>query len=269
MTDALGRAIAAVGGQSQLARLLGVKQANVWHWLKRAGRVPGEHVLAIERVTDGRVTRHELRPDLYPDAEDPAAAPRLPEEDVWRARTYALLGRALARRPDQPFLTSLAQLAGDDSAVGRALSELGARARECTLQQADDEYFALFVGLPRGELLPYASYYRTGFLYERPLAKLRADMAALGFVRGEGVAEPEDHMGALCELMSLLISGGDGRGPAELATQERVFRKHVAPWGERFFEDLERAENAHLYRPLGSLGRQFMMIEQQGFALAA
>ncbi|MCW5730858.1 MAG: molecular chaperone TorD family protein [Alphaproteobacteria bacterium] len=269
MTDALGRAIAALGGQTQLARRLGVKQANVWHWLNRAGRVPGEYVLAIEQATDGRVTRHELRPDLYPDAGNRAAPASLPEEEVWRARLYALLGRALARRPDAPLLAALSRLEGDETPLGRALGELAARARACTPAQAEDEYFALFVGLPRGELLPYASYYRTGFLYERPLARLRGDMAALGLARAEEVAEPEDHMGAICEMMSLLISGGDGRGPAELATQERMFRKHLEPWAERFFEDLERAESAHLYRPLGSVGRHFMAIERQGFALAA
>jgi TorA maturation chaperone TorD len=261
--------VALVGGQTQLARLLGVKQANVWHWLNKADRVPGEYVLAIESATGGQVTRHDLRPDLYPDVQSADAAPVIPEEDIWRAQIYALLGRSLARRPDTALLTALAQLKGDASPMGAALADLAEAARAISLERAQDEYDALFIGLPRGELVPYASFYRTGFLYERPLAKLRGDMEKLGYARADHVAEPEDHMGALCELMALLIRGGEGRGPAELATQERLFRQHIAPWGERFFTDLEQAPSAKLYRPLGTAGRMFMLIETQAFAMAA
>ena len=269
MTEALTKAIAIVGGQTQLARLLGVKQANVWHWLKKADRVPGEYVLAIEKATGGEVTRHQLRPDLYPDPNSADASPAIAEEDLWRAQLYALLGRSLARRPDSALLTALAQLKGDASPLGQALAQLAERARAISPERAQDEYDALFIGLPRGELVPYASFYRTGFLYERPLAKLRGDMAQLGYARADGVFEPEDHMGALCELMALLISGDETRGPAELTTQERLFRQHIAPWGERFFTDLEKAPSAHLYQPLGVAGRIFMSIETQAFALAA
>ena len=76
-------------------------------------------------------------------------------------------------------------------------------------------------------------------------------------------------MGALCELMAMLIQGGEGRGPAELPTQERLFRQHLAPWAERFFTDLEKASSAKLYQPLGTIGRLFMIIETQAFAMAA
>jgi TorA maturation chaperone TorD/DNA-binding transcriptional regulator YdaS (Cro superfamily) len=269
VTEALTKAIAIVGGQTQLARLLGVKQANVWHWLNKAGRVPGEYVLAIEKATGGQVRRHDLRPDLYPDPQATDAAPAIPEEDLWRAHIYALLGRCLARRPDSALLTALAQLKGDETPLGQALAQLAERARNTSLERAQDEYDVLFIGLPRGEIVPYASYYRTGFLYERPLAKLRADMLKLGFARADGVYEPEDHMGALCELMALLIRGDETRGPAELATQERFFGQHIAPWAERFFADLEQAPSAKLYQPLGMIGRIFVTIERQAFALAA
>lgn len=269
MAGALGKVIEIVGGQTQLARLLGVKQANVWHWLNKAERVPGEYVLAIEKATGGQVTRHDLRPDLYPDADAPDALPSVPEEDLWRAQIYALLGRCLARRPDTALLTALAQVKGDESTLGQSLTALAEAARTTSLERAQEEYDTLFVGLPRGELVPYASFYRTGFLYERPLAKLRGDMVKLGYARADNVSEPEDHMGALCELMALLIRGGDGRGPAELATQERLFNQHLAPWGERFFADLEQAPSARLYQPLGTVGRLFMSIETQAFAMAA
>ncbi|HEX6957830.1 MAG TPA: molecular chaperone TorD family protein [Ferrovibrio sp.] len=269
MAEALTKAIAIVGGQTQLARLLGVKQANVWHWLKKAERVPGEYVLAIEKATGGQVSRHDLRPDLYPDPQSGNAAPVIAEEDVWRAQLYGLLGRCLARRPDNALLTALAQIQGDGTPLGQALAGLAECAGTTSLERAQEEYDALFIGLPRGELVPYASFYRTGFLYERPLAKLRGDMARLGYARADGVFEPEDHMGALCELMALMIRGDEGHAAADLPTQERMFRQHIAPWADRFFTDLEQAGSAKLYRPVGTIGRLFIAIEGQAFALAA
>lgn len=269
MSEALSRAIELVGGQTQLARLLGVKQANVWHWLNRAHNVPGEYVLAIEKATGGKVGRHDLRPDLYPDAPMAVTPVEVAEEDLWRAQIYALLGRSLARVPDQALLTALAQLQGDETPLGQAFKMLATRARRFSTAEAREEFDALFVGLARGELVPYASYYRTGFLYERPLAKLRGDMARIGFAAADDVVEPEDHIGALCEMMALLIAGDGNTRPAPLKEQERFFKEHLAPWAERFFADLERAVHAKLYQPLGSAGRQFMTIETEAFALAA
>jgi DNA-binding transcriptional regulator YdaS (Cro superfamily) len=54
------------GSQAELARRIGKKQAHVWNWLHRDAQVPAEAVLPIEAATAGQVTRHELRPDLYP-----------------------------------------------------------------------------------------------------------------------------------------------------------------------------------------------------------
>lgn len=269
MSQALARAIEIVGGQTQLARLLGVKQANVWHWLNRADHVPAEFALAIERATGGQVARHELRPDLYPEgaAKEDAA---IPEEDLWRAQVYSLLARCLVRQPDTALLTALGQLKGNDTVLGQAFAALAAASADTSLERALDEYDRLFIGLPRGELVPYASYYRTGFLYERPLAKLRADMKRIGFAAADGVYEPEDHIGALCEMMGLMIAGDGAEHPAAaLNAQERFFRQHLAPWAERFFADLEKAEGAKLYKPVGSIGRLFIGIETQAFALAA
>ena len=63
----LERAIEIVGGQqSDLARAIGIKPARLWNWLHRDKRLPGEYVLAIEAATEGKVSRHDLRPDLYP-----------------------------------------------------------------------------------------------------------------------------------------------------------------------------------------------------------
>ena len=64
------------------------------------------------------------------------------------------------------------------------------------------EYFDLFIGMGRGEILPYASYYLTGFLHERPLARLRGDLIAFGIERAENNPEPEDNAATLCEIMA-------------------------------------------------------------------
>jgi DNA-binding transcriptional regulator YdaS (Cro superfamily) len=74
--DALSKACEAVGGQTALSEAIRVRQSTLWYWLHKAKRgVPAEHVIDVERATDGAVTRHELRPDLYPrDPEKGAAA---------------------------------------------------------------------------------------------------------------------------------------------------------------------------------------------------
>jgi len=61
---ALERAIAIVGGMAALARTLGVSPAAVWKW-RNLDRIPAERVIAIERATNGLVTRAKLRPDLF------------------------------------------------------------------------------------------------------------------------------------------------------------------------------------------------------------
>jgi len=50
--------------------------------------------------------------------------------------------------------------------------QLGEAALDADVARIEREYFDLFIGLGRGELLPYASYYLTGFLNERPLSRL-------------------------------------------------------------------------------------------------
>ena len=159
------------------------------------------------------------------------------EEDVLRAQFYRFLARFLAAPPDEALLRLSAGLTGDDTDVGRALNALARVAAQATPATAAAEYQDLFIGIGRGELLPYGSYYLTGFLNEKPLAKLRQDMAALGIARVEAVKEPEDHIAALCEMMAGLIDGGLGAS-AGLGEQRTFFQAHLAPWATRFFENL-------------------------------
>ena len=202
------------------------------------------------------------------DPTDQQSVTEVAAEDMLRANTYALLASLFRAPPDAARLADLAKLGVDDTEMGRALGALGAAARDSMPEAIDDEYHDLFIGVGEGELTPYASYYLTGFTYEKPLAKLRIEMSELGIVKSDDVVEPEDHIAALCEMMCGLITGAFG-APADLARQQAFFDTHIAPWTERFFEDLETASSANFYKPVGTIGRLFMRIELQSFEMAA
>ena len=188
-----------------------------------------------------------------------------PEEEQ-RAQLYRLLASWLAAAPDQKLLDLATDLKGDETPLGRGIAALAARAGRTTPAAAADEYGDLFIGIGRGELVPYASYYLTGFLNEKPLARLRGEMARLGIARADHVKEPEDHIAALCEMMAGLIEGRFGE-PAPLTTQRRFFDGHLAAWAPQFFADLEGARAAVLYAPVGTIGQTFMGIEATAFTM--
>jgi TorA maturation chaperone TorD len=181
-----------------------------------------------------------------------------------RAREYALLGALLWRTPDAKLLQGLAALESDATPLGVAHAAIARAASETTAERVEREYFDLFIGLGRGEILPYGSYYLTGFLHERSLSRLRADLAPLGIERTEGNTEPEDHAATLCEIMAGIIAG---HLPAPPGTDQRIFEKHLKPWMGCFFVDVERAQGADFYRRIGTLGRVFIAIEADAFAL--
>ena len=203
-----------------------------------------------------------LRPDLY--VEHAGTPGEVDEIDAARAQEYALISVLLARAPDVLLLQRLATLRGDASPLGLAHAALAEAAERIGVERVEREYFDLFIGLGRGELLPYGSYYLTGFLHERPLARLRAHLDKLGIERAEGQAEPEDHAAILCEIMAGLASR---RFPAPARSERDVFEQHLAPWIGRFFADLEQAEAADFYRRVGALGRVFVQIETEAYAL--
>jgi TorA maturation chaperone TorD len=254
----LEEAIRVAGGVGALAKKLGISQPSVSNW----ARVPAERVLLVEAATG--VSRATLRPDLY--AEHAGTAGDVEEVDAARAQEYALISVLLARAPDAPLLQRLATLRGDASPLGLAHAALAEAAERASVERVEREYFDLFIGLGRGELLPYGSYYLTGFLHERPLARLRAHLDKLGIERAEEQAEPEDHAAILCEIMTGLASR---RFPAPAGSDREMFEQHLAPWIGRFFADLEQAEAADFYRRVGALGRVFVQIETEAFALAA
>jgi TorA maturation chaperone TorD len=259
MRDAgLDEAIRAAGGVGALARKIGISQPSVSNW----GRIPAERVLAVEAATG--IDRSVLRPDLYSER-DPNGGD-VDEVDAARAQEYTLLAALLSRAPDQALLDRLATLRGDASPLGVAHAALAEAASRTSAERVEREYFDLFIGLGRGELLPYGSYYQSGFLYERPLARLREELSRLGIERADDESEPEDHAAILCEIMAGLING---RLPAESGADRNLFTKHLSPWIGRFFADLEQAQAADFYRHVGTLGRLFVEIETEAFALPA
>jgi TorA maturation chaperone TorD len=192
----------------------------------------------------------------------------VPEEDRLRADLYNFLGLILARPPDQLLLDQTAGLSGDATEIGQAIGALATIARRSNPKSVESEFNRLFIGLGRGELLPYASFYMTGFLNEKPLASLRGDLASHGIARSENVFEPEDNIASLMEVMGALIIGRFG-APTPLDVQRDFFNRHIAPWACHCFTDLEAAKSSVLYAAVGRLGRLFMEIETEGFRLSA
>lgn len=251
----LSEAIDAAGGVGSLARQLGIAQPSVSNW----NRIPSDRVLAVEAATG--INREVLRPDLYA---APAASPAIDETDAARAAEYALLATLLSRAPNAEMLRQLGGIRMNASALGLAHAALAQAAAETNVERVGREFFGLFVGLGRGELMPYGSYYLTGFLHERPLARLRTDLSALGIARAPGNPEPEDHAAILCEVMAGLARA---QFDAPAQAQREMFDKHLRPWIGRFFADLEMAETANFYRAVGALGRTFIEIETEAFTL--
>jgi TorA maturation chaperone TorD len=187
--------------------------------------------------------------------------------DAARADLYTLLSVSLLHPPTEALLAACAGLRGDGALLGRACDALAAAARQTDAETAGRTHFDLFVGVGRGELLPYASYYLTGFLNERPLAAVRADMDRLGLARAEGLHEPEDHIAILCGVMAGFARGAHiAQG---CASEAQFFSRHLAPWAGRFFADLARARPTGFHAALGAVGAAFMDVEEQAFALEA
>jgi len=188
------------------------------------------------------------------------------EIDLLRSHEYDLLAVLLGRAPTRDVLDPLCELKGDSSPLGLAhlaLADAAAAADPDALQR---EFFDLFIGVTRGELLPYASYYLTGFLYERPLANVRESLAMLGVERAENIFEPEDHIAILCEVMAGLTAG---RFETKAGADRQFFERHLRPWAPRFFADLETTQSARFYRAVGRVGGLFMDIEAEAFAMDA
>ncbi|CSB61054.1 Putative formate dehydrogenase-specific chaperone [Vibrio cholerae] len=124
-----------------------------------------------------------------------------------------------------------------------------------------DEYQELFIGIGRGEVVPFASWHLTGSLMEKPLADIRDDLSRLGLERDEQVREPEDHISALCETMAYLCEESGDENAAE-ETQQAFFNRHIAPWFGKLVSQIRQAPHAQFYLAVAQLLDAFLSLEQ-------
>ena len=190
------------------------------------------------------------------------------EEDRLRADMYNFLALLLAGPPSIDTLKKTKALTGDGSTLGEAINAMARVAKSVRPAAVESEFTTLFIGLGRGELLPYISFYLTGFLNEKPLAQLRKDMVGLRISRAPNVFEPEDNIASLLEMMGGMITGRFGE-VVPLETQATFFNKHIGPWADHFFSDLETAKSSVFYAPVGTAGKAFMEIEREAFRMDA
>jgi TorA maturation chaperone TorD len=189
------------------------------------------------------------------------------EEDALRVQLYRLIAQYLSAPPsDQDLALAAGLSASAGTPLGDAVTALSRAASATNAGSEADAYQNLFIGLVRGIFVPYGSYYLTGFLHEKPLARLRADMNTLGIARQEDVSEPEDHIASVMEMMAGLIAGHFGVVPFDV--QRRFFEAHVGSWAGHFLRDLSVDETSPFYGALGTLGLRFIEVEERAFAMA-
>ncbi|MDC1067173.1 molecular chaperone TorD family protein [Alphaproteobacteria bacterium] len=187
-------------------------------------------------------------------------------EDQLRADMYSFLANLLRSEPSEELVNQLTKLESDESPIGKSIKTLSKLASSLDLPTIRDEYVRIFIGVGRGEILPFASYYLTGFLKDKPLAKLRNDMKEIGIQLAENVKEPEDHIASLFDMMSGLILGKFSK-KFSIGEQKDFFNKHLAPWVDLLMRDIESSRIAVFYSPIGTIGREFMEIERSSFSM--
>lgn len=178
-----------------------------------------------------------------------------------RTDCYVLLAALLTNAPSAERIDLVRNLCWVDdlpAGIDEALAALNQAGTLCPLKSITAEFQHLFIGLGSGELIPYASWYREKMIQSAPLAAIRADLSRLGIVRQSTCFEPEDHVGALCEIMALLSVPGNDISDEE---QALFFWRHVDTWMPSFFQDLQRAQKSRFYRSVGLLGSRFLADE--------
>ena len=218
-------------------------------------------MLTVEAATG--VEPRVLRPDLY--ASTPDAGRRRRGRCRARAGICAACRAARARAGCSAAASASRACAATRRPLGLAHAALAEAASAPASSASSANIFDLFIGLGRGELLPYGSYYLTGFLHERPLARLRARLARSASSAPKGKPSPRITPRSCARSWP----GWSAALPRAGGTDRELFEKHLAPWIGRFFADLEQAEAADFYRRVGALGRVFIEIETEAFALPA
>jgi len=188
----------------------------------------------------------------------------IPAEDLARANYYAVLSRLFFAPPDASFLATLAAAGDADvhGALPAAWNALCAEAGRTSVESAKEEYDALFVAIGRPAVVLYASWHLTGFMMEKPLAKLRDDLAELGLARSKDILEPEDHFAALMDSMRHLLLDTSRTDGQRLALQQRFFSSHIATWLESLCDAIVKQPEARLYRSAVEFVRAFFELEK-------
>lgn len=203
-----------------------------------------------------------------------AASSDLPftQEDQARADLYALCASLLLRSPDAVLLSAIANADSlrtlqEGQPLDQAWEKLVLAAGLVDQGAVREEFDALFISVGTPLVNPYASHYLSGFMHEKPLAVLRDTLQALGLGRMRDVGEPEDHLGALCEVMRVLIAGVPGAPRRPLETQKNFFIHHIAPWQERCLNDIRNAACSNFYRHVAVFVATFLEVESQAFEM--
>jgi TorA maturation chaperone TorD len=194
------------------------------------------------------------------------------DEETARAEVYGLLAQLYYAPPAAELLDALRVAATEAPAPGAFLEEpwreLVGMARQMTCEGVDSEYQALFGGVGKPEVYLFGSHYLSGFLNDKPLARLRTDLAGLGLARDEAITETEDHIACLCEVMRYLIAGDDV-AVANLSRQRDFFATHVQSWVPALCDTLAGHPAARFYAALAGFTRAFVSVEAQGFDMLA
>jgi TorA maturation chaperone TorD len=203
----------------------------------------------------------------------PVTAPLpLLAEDQARADLYALLARLLLAPPDAALLAALASAdpilgTHDERPLEDAWEKLVLACSVLDPAAVQDEYAELFISTGTPRLNPYGSLYLSGYMNDHPLADLRRDLARLGLARAAGVGEFEDHLGALCETMRVLVAGAPGIARQPLARQKAFFDTHIQPWFGACLAHIAAADGANFYRLVAAFAGAFLAIEAEAFAV--
>jgi TorA maturation chaperone TorD len=189
-------------------------------------------------------------------------------EETARADLYGLLASLFYAPPPQQLLDTIGSAAaGGDSILEQAWAELSGTCKLAQAEAVKEEYEALFIGVGKPEVMLYGSFYLSGFLMEKPLAALRADLAGLGLQRDESIPESEDHVAALCEVMRYLIASDDPLH-ANIAAQKKFFATHMQPWVLQMCDAIIEHPGARFYASLARLAKCFFEVEMQAFDMA-
>jgi TorA maturation chaperone TorD len=190
------------------------------------------------------------------------------DEETARAEVYGLLAQLFYAPAPPSLLDALRAAVTDAPAAGAFLEEpwreVVAAARAMDDSAVAAEYDALFGGVGKPEVYLFASHYLSGFLNEKPVARLRTDLAALGLERDESVPETEDHIAYLCEVMRYLIAGDDVE-VGNLTHQREFFAVHIQPWVLPMCDAIAMHPKAHFYRAVSGFTQAFVTVETQGF----